>query len=183
VTPDGTIRIGRVVRAHGVSGELEVRPDWEQSRGLLEAREVVLESESGEREALVVRTSRMTPKGVLLSLVGIVDRDAAEARRGFAVHVRREILPTLAEGEYYLCDLIGASVECPEGPVGRVVEVQMYPSVDAVVIEAEDGARFEQPLLDEWIARVELQARRVELVSRDGLIEAPQRPAARAAES
>jgi 16S rRNA processing protein RimM len=167
-----------------VSGELEVRPDWEHSRGLLEAREVVLESESGEREAHAVRASRATPKGVLLSLTDIVDRDAAEARRGFAVRVRREVLPTLADGEYYLCDLVGASVECPEGPVGRVVEVQMYPSVDALVIEAEDGARFEQPLLDEWIARVEVQARRVLLISRDGLIEAPQRrSAARAAES
>jgi 16S rRNA processing protein RimM len=177
---DGMIRIGRVTRAHGVSGELEVRPDWEQSRGLLEAREIVLESDSGERESRSVRSSRQTPKGVLLSLEGIGDRDQAEARRGFAVLVRREVLPALADGEYYLCDLVGATVECPDGPVGQVVEIQMYPSVDAIVIEAADGARFEQPLLDEWIARVEPKARRVELVSRDGLIEVPRaRPAAR----
>jgi 16S rRNA processing protein RimM len=179
VTLDDKIRIGRVTRAHGVSGELEVRPDWEHSDGLLEAREVVLESASGERELHVVQSSRRTPKGVLLSLASIVDRDAAEARRGFAVCVRREILPTLADGEYYLCDLVGASVDSPEGPVGRVVEVQMYPSVDAIVIEAADGARFEQPLLDEWIAHVEIDQRRVALVSRDGLIEAPKlKPAA-----
>jgi 16S rRNA processing protein RimM len=171
VTIADTIRIGRVTRAHGVAGELEVRPDWEHSRGLLEAREVLLESESGEREARAVRSSRRTPKGVLLALEGIVDRDEAEARRGCAVLVRREELPSLADGEYYLCDLIGAQVECPEGPVGLVVEVQMYPSVDALVIEAADGVRFEQPLLDDWIARVEVKARRVVLVSRDGLIE------------
>jgi 16S rRNA processing protein RimM len=179
-TLGSTIRIGRITRAHGVSGELEVRPDWEHSRGLLEAREVLLESDSGERESRAVRSSRQTPKGVLLSLEGIVDRDQAEARRGFAVHVRREVLPALADGEYYLCDLIGATVECHDGPVGQVVEVQMYPSVDAIVIESADGARFEQPLLDEWIARVEVRARRVDLVSRDGLIEVPRaRPAAR----
>jgi 16S rRNA processing protein RimM len=179
VTLGPTIRIGRVARAHGVSGELEVRPDWEHSNGLLEAREVVLESESGERETHVVQSSRRTPKGVLLSLAGIADRDAAEALRGFAVRVPREMLPTLAEGEYYLCDLIGATVDSPEGLVGRVVEVQMYPSVDAVVIETPDGARFEQPLLDEWIARVEVELGRVALVSRDGLIEAP-KPRSRA---
>jgi 16S rRNA processing protein RimM len=184
VTRDDTIRIGRVTRAHGVSGELEVRPDWEHSRGLLDAREVVLESESGAREVHVVRASRQTPKGVLLALADIVDRDAAEARRGCAVWVRRDVLPSLADGEYYLCDLIGATVESPEGTLGRVVEVQMYPSVDALVIEAADGVRFEQPLLDQWIERVELGARRVLLVSRDGLIESLQpRPAARASES
>jgi 16S rRNA processing protein RimM len=174
---DGTIRIGRITRAHGVTGELEVRPDWEESRGLLVAREVLLESESGQLEARVVRSSRRTPKGVLLHLDGIDDRDEAEARRGHAVRVRRELLPKLADGEYYLSDLIGVDVDSPEGPLGRVVEVQMYPSVDAMVIEAADGARYEQPLLDEWLAHVDVGARRVSLVSRDGLIDVPKLPA------
>src|SRR5687768_15686558 len=172
VTLDGAIRIGRVTRAHGVSGELEVRPDWEHSRGLLEAREVILEAESGALEAHSVRSRRQTPKGVLIALDGVADRDEAEARRGNAVWIPRDVLPSLADGEYYLCDLIGAGVYC-EGLVGTVVEVQMYPSVDAVVIEAADGTRFEQPLLDEWIASVEVAERRVELSSRDGLIEVP----------
>jgi len=170
---DGTIRIGRVTRGHGVTGALEVRPDWEESRGLLAARQVVLESEAGVLRAYAVRGSRRTPKGVLLELDGVSDRDAADALRGYAVRVRRELLPQLAEGEYYLSDLIGADVDSPEGPVGRVVEVQMYPSVDAIVIEAGDGSRFEQPLLDEWLGRVDVAGRRVSLSSRDGLIEAP----------
>jgi 16S rRNA processing protein RimM len=178
---DATIRMGRITRAHGVTGELEVRPDWEESRGLLVAREVLLESESGQLEERVVRSSRRTPKGVLLQLVGIEDRDEAEARRGHAVRVRRELLPKLADGEYYLSDLIGAEVDSPEGPLGRVVEVQMYPSVDAVVIEAPDGSRYEQPLLDEWLAHVDVGARRVSLASRDGLIDVPKLPAKGAA--
>lgn len=173
---DGTIRIGRITRAHGVTGELEVRPDWEESRGLLAAREVLLELESGEVTAHAVLGSRRTPKGVLLQLDGIDDRDAAEARRGNAVRVRRELLPKLGDGEYYLCDLIGADVDSPDGPLGRVVEVQMYPSVDALVIEAADGSRYEQPLLDEWLASVDVGARRVSLVSLDGLIDVPKAP-------
>ncbi|HWO14546.1 MAG TPA: ribosome maturation factor RimM, partial [Polyangiaceae bacterium] len=111
-------------------------------------------------------------KGVLLRLEGIDDRDAADARRGYAVRVSRDVLPRLAQGEYYLCDLVGASVVAPDGVVGTVVEVQMYPSVDALVIDAGEGNSFEQPLLDEWIAKVDVESRRVELVSRDGLIEA-----------
>ena len=116
---------------------------------------------------------RSTPKGVLLQLEGVGDRDAAEALRGYVVRVRRDLLPELGAGEYYLSDLLGADVDSPEGPLGRVVEVQMYPSVDAVVIESEDGSRYEQPLLDEWLERVDVKARRVTLSSHDGLIEAP----------
>jgi 16S rRNA processing protein RimM len=172
-TLDETIHMGYIVRAHGVTGELEVRLDWAESDGLLRTKEVVLQSEQGTLEARAVRSSRRTPKGVLLLLEGIADRNAAEACRGSAVRIRRDVLPKLGEGEYYLCDLVGASVESAEGPIGRVVEVQMYPSIDALVIEAEDGARFEQPLLDEWIARVDVAARRITLASRDGLIDTP----------
>ena len=181
MTLDKTIRIGRVTRAHGVNGELEVRPDWEHSRSLLEAREVVLEALSGALEAHAVRGVRQTPKGILMVLDGIGDRDAAEARRGNAVRVSRDLLPKLADGEYYLCDLVGARVDGPDGPVGVVAEIQMYPSVDSIVIEAPDGTRYEQPLLDEWIERVDVASGQVTLVSRDGLIEepkarAPERP-------
>jgi 16S rRNA processing protein RimM len=165
--------MGRVARAHGITGELEVRPDWEHSRGLLAAAEVTLESESGALEVRRVLSSRQTPKGVLLRLEGIDDRDAAEARSGNVLRVARDALPTLKDGEYYLCDLVGAKVASAEGPIGEVVEVQMYPSVDAVVIEAADGARFEQPLLDEWLARVDVAGHEIVLASRDGLIEVP----------
>ena len=118
---------------------------------------------------------------MLLSLEVIDHRDPAEERRGRTVRVNRDVLPRLAEGEYYLCDLVGAAVSAPDGPVGTVVEVQMYPSVDAVVIESADGLWFEQPLLDEWVTKVDVASRRVELASRDGLIESEKpRPRPRA---
>jgi 16S rRNA processing protein RimM len=165
--------MGRIARAHGITGELEVRPDWEHSRGLLAAAEVMLEAESGALETRRVLSSRQTPKGILLRLEGIDDRNAAEARSGNVLRVARDMLPKLKDGEYYLCDLVGAKVASPEGVIGAVIEVQMYPSVDALVIEAEDGARFEQPLLDEWLARVDVAGGEIVLASREGLIEVP----------
>ena len=178
-SPHDTIRMGRVARAHGLTGELEVRPDWPESRGLLDAEEVVLESADGRRERCKVTRSRQTPKGVLMLLAGITDRDAAEARRGHTVSVPRGALPSLADGEYYLCDLVGLEVFGAEGLIGHVVEVQMYPSVDAVVIQTPAGEWVEQPLLDEWVEHVDLAARRIVLASLGGLIDVPRgaRPA------
>jgi 16S rRNA processing protein RimM len=173
VVREDTIRIGRVTKAHGLTGELEVRPDWPDSRGLLDAREVVLEAADGSRESYVVTRRRPTPKGILILLEGIADRTAAESRRGNTVSVPRGALPSLAEGEYYLCDLVGLEVVCAGVPAGRVVEVQMYPSVDAIVIETPTGDKAEQPLLDEWVERVDLKGGRVLLHSLDGLIEVP----------
>jgi 16S rRNA processing protein RimM len=161
------------MRAHGLVGELEVRPDWPDSRGLLDASRVVLESAEGHRAAFQVTRARQTPKGTLMLLAGVADRDAADALRGQTVSVPRDALPSLAEGEYYLCDLVGLSVSSAEGPIGKVVEVQMYPSVDAIVIETPTGERLEQPLLDQWVERVDLREARITLASQDGLIEIP----------
>jgi 16S rRNA processing protein RimM len=169
------LRIGRVRRAHGLTGELEVRLDWEESAGLLEASHVYLELADGRRQQREVLRARATPKGVLLSLQGIADRTSAESCVGNVVCVPRGELPELEPGEYYLSDLVGASVTSRDGFSGRVVEVQMYPSVDALVLESSKGERFEQPLLDEWIERVDVAAREIVLRSRDGLIGAPGR--------
>lgn len=172
VQPRDALRVGVVTRAHGLSGELEVRLDWADSRALLAAPEVVLEDAAGRRERRAVSAARRTPKGVLLALAGVTDRDAAEERRGRSVLVPRGLLPELAPGEYYLSDLVGARVVDSAGTeIGTVSEIQMYPSVDAVVIDAPSGMRWEQPLLDEWIARVELEERRIVLASDGGLIE------------
>lgn len=167
------LRIGRLTRAHGLKGELEVRLDWPDSRALLEAQRVLLSRPDGATESYVIASTRSTGKGILVRLDGVGDRDAAEALCGSTVSVRRADLPPLEAGEYYLCDLVGLEVSGPSGPLGRVLEIQMYPSVDAIVIEAPDGMRYEQPLLAEWLERVDVAGDGVVLRSLDGLLEVP----------
>jgi 16S rRNA processing protein RimM len=169
--PSDLLRVGRVVRAVGLKGALEVRLDWSDSQALLESERVVLTLEDGKTELRSIEAVRPAHKGVLVQLEGLLERDAAEARAGATVSVRRSDLPPLSEGEYYLCDLVGLEVFGPDGALGRVIEVQMYPSVDAVVIEAPSGERFEQPLLEEWLERVDVEAGSLRLSSLAGLIE------------
>jgi 16S rRNA processing protein RimM len=134
--------------------------------------EVVLSAKGKTLGTFGVRTVRPVDRAVLVSLVGIEDRDRAEMLRGASVAVAREALPPLEDGEYYLCDLVGASVVSPNGPVGEVVEVRVHPSVDTLVVRAPDGALWEQALAEPWILRVDVENKRVELASADGLVEA-----------
>lgn len=165
------LRIGRVARAHGLKGELEVRLDWPDSRSLLAAQRVLLTLADGATQACSIVGKRQTHKGILVRLEGVADRDAADALCGAIVGVLRTELPPLADGEYYLCDLVGLGVSGPAGAVGRVIEIQMYPSVDAIVIEGVSGQRFEQPLLAEWLERVDVAEGSIVLRSLDGLLE------------
>jgi 16S rRNA processing protein RimM len=171
MTSGDALRIGRVVRAHGLKGELEVRLDWPDSRALLQAKRLLLSLASGATQSRSIAGTRQTSKGILVRVEGVTDRDAAETLAGATVSVLRSDLPPLAKGEYYLCDLVGLDVCGPTGAVGRVIEIQMYPSVDAIVIEGPSGERFEQPLLGEWLERVDVAGGAILLSSLDGLLE------------
>lgn len=164
-----TLQIGRILRPHGLRGEVRVQLHWEGSTALFEASGIWLELPRG-RQRFDIEYARKATKGVLLKLDGVDDRDAAEALRdGVVIALRGELQP-LAEGEYYLGDLVGAKVLAPDGVVGVVRGVDVHPTVDSLVIETPDGVRLEQPLVEPFIERVDPEAGEVVLTSREGLI-------------
>jgi 16S rRNA processing protein RimM len=165
------LEVGRVAKPHGVRGELKVQLHWVQSSALLEVDSVMLRSEQCPERSYVVERARRSSRFVLLKLRGVDDRATAEPLRGAAVAVARAELPPLAEGEFYLGDLVGARVLGPGGLVGDVVEVLPYPSVDVVVVRTPEGKLVEQPLSEPWVERVDAAQGCIHLASTDGLIE------------
>jgi 16S rRNA processing protein RimM len=163
------IELGWVGKAHGLRGEVSVRLHWSPSRALCDVEQVLIRQATGERW-LGIESARPCNAGMLVKLVGIDDRDAAEGLRGARVCVDRAALPPLEEDEYYLADLVGARVEAPEGWVGEVVEVRIHASVDAVVIRTPAGELVEQPLAEPWIDAIDVAGRLVRLTTSDGLL-------------
>ncbi|MFO7178158.1 MAG: ribosome maturation factor RimM [Pseudomonadota bacterium] len=166
-----TLEIARVLGAHGLAGAVKVKLHFAESDALTKVSEVDLVLPSGERRTLAVASARRAGDVWLVSFAGVDDRDAAAALRGARVEVQRSALPALEPDTVYLVDLVGADVVAPDGVVGRVVEVWVNPSVDSVVIEQANGKRVELVLLPEYVARIDVEGRRIELSSRDGLIE------------
>jgi 16S rRNA processing protein RimM len=118
-----------------------------------------------------IESARAVPKAYLVKLVGVDERNGAEALRGRAAWVARSALPSSDPAEYYLIDLVGARVIGPAGEIGTVTEVVTHPSVDALLIRTPDGRTLEQPLVPDWIERVSVEERVVELRSLEGLLE------------
>jgi 16S rRNA processing protein RimM len=164
------VEIGVVTRPHGVRGDVRIRLHWAESDALERVKSVDLVRDGKPLGARRLVSARRTPDAILVKFEGVDDRDAAERLRGADVRVDRDALPALEPGEYYLCDLIGARVVAPDGPVGEVVEVRTHPSVDTLVVKTADGSLVEQAIADPWIASVDTERRVVELSTRDGLI-------------
>jgi len=173
-TPAGLLAIGRVARAHGLRGELRVEPFFEGSDALEQVSELWLSQKSELPDGAAryaIEWARPVPRAYLVKVEGVVERNGAEALRGATVWVARSELPEPAEnGEYYLVDLLGAKVVGPAGEVGTVIEIATHPSVDALVIRTPDGRSVEQPLVPDWVARVSVPEKLVELTTLEGLI-------------
>lgn len=143
---------------------------WADSDALERVKSVTLVRGGEALEPRRMTSARRVDKAYLVTFEGVSDRNAAEALRGCEVCVPRAALPPPEEGEYYLCDLVGARVTAPDGDVGEVIEVRVHPSVDTLVVRTPDGRILEQALAEPWIASIDADRKLVELSSVDGLI-------------
>jgi 16S rRNA processing protein RimM len=119
--------VGRVVRAHGLRGEVVV--DLWTDRVERLAPGSVLSSDAGDLE---VRSSRTHQGRHLVELAGVGDRDGAEALRGVVLRAP----PLDREGVLWVHELVGAEVVTPDGTVlGRVEAVEANPASDLLVLD------------------------------------------------
>jgi len=163
------LEIGKIGAPHGLRGDVHATLHFEGSEALAAGVHVHVVGASGARE-LVLRSAQPHGRGMLLGFEGIDDRDAAVTLRGARLELERSALPPLAEGEYYLVDLIGAMAFGPDGPVGEVTGVSSHPSVTTLELRLTDGRTAEQPLSAPWVKHVDVEAGRVELENLDGLV-------------
>jgi 16S rRNA processing protein RimM len=163
------LELGRFGPPHGLAGELKLRLHFAPGSGFAEASRIWVALESGF-VPYEVDGVRGGGKGIIVKLRGVDDRTAAEGLAGKTVEVERALLPPLAEGEYYLADLVGAEVRGPDGPLGEVVAIAVHPTVDCVVVRLADGKTAEQPLSAPWLDSVDADEGYVLLSSLDGLI-------------
>jgi 16S rRNA processing protein RimM len=166
------IEVARIVKPHGLVGELGVLMHWADSDALELVERVRLVLPNGATRELDVTRVKPSGKGYLVKLAGVDDRSAAEALRDARVFIDRSLVPAPQDGEAFYGDLIGQLVVGPnDEEIGRVVDVVSYPSVDSLVIERADGSRVEQPLVEDWVRPFEPKGCRIVLNSLEGLVD------------
>lgn len=164
------LQIGVITRPHGVRGELKVRLHNEESDALLAVTTLLVKPQRGAPLSLAVEGVRGSSKGPIITLAGVVGRDAADALRGAELWVERASLEPLEEGEYYLVDLIGCQVVFAEQVIAQVTDVRPDPSVDTMLLRMKDGRSAEMPIVEAWVGQVDIAQKKIHLSSEDGII-------------
>jgi 16S rRNA processing protein RimM len=161
--PRGTLSFGVLGRAHGVRGELILRPfnpGGTDLRRLSLPVEVELVMVDRRQTATLVAARPFGDGEALVRLAGVDDRDAAAALTNAELLLPRAALPALAPDEMYIADLLGCEVRDGQGRLrGRVVSTFWNGSHDVLSIVGEEGAELLIPVVPGFIQAVDLAAR------------------------
>lgn len=152
---DARITYGKFGRPHGTRGEVRLWPFNAHTTGLKVGTRLYVAAADGPRE-VVLRSSRVTDKCLLVTLEGYRFRDQLEALVNAECQVSRNDLPPPDAEEFYHSDLVGLSVFAAgdEVPIGRITTFLDLPSPYDVM--AVEGPRIDGRLLVMWRKEVVL---------------------------
>ena len=134
------VEIGRVVKPHGLKGELVVggvRLSAEEFKGLGELDAV---AKDGARHTLTIKSARPFMQSLLVTFDGISDVDAARRLHGQVLEVDPARLPDAGDGTVYLFQLMGLPVQTESGEsLGRVIDIFQTGATPILVVRASAG--------------------------------------------
>ena len=169
------LRIGRVMKAHGVRGELKVLPESDEPDRMLELDRVFVGTDPDNAAAKNVLSVRFqqVQKGriALMRIEGINDRETADSYRNTLVFAHEDDLPALASDEFYWHDLIGSSVRTPEFEIGTLKDVLDMPAHEIFLVEREGRPDAMIPAVPEFIEDIDTDARKIIVRPIEGLLD------------
>jgi 16S rRNA processing protein RimM len=155
--------IGRITKPHGVQGEVRVavHTDLPERFMWLEQVYVSAEEDDDAPEAVTVEGVRFNGQIILLKLAGSDNRDSADTLRGQWLQIPvAEAIP-LEDGEYYLYQLIGLSVETEQGESLGTVTDLIETGANLVFVVNGSSGELLLPDIDEVVVSIDVDAKRM----------------------
>lgn len=167
------LNVGKVVNTHGIRGEVKVWPqtDFPEVRFKPGTKLMLHPPESGEPIGVEVVSSREQKKMYVLKLKGFDDINQVEKYKGWELKVEGADRVPLAEGEYYVRDIVGCEVVTEDGEsLGTIVDTMSPGANDIWVVKLAKGKELLLPVIDDVVLDVDVAARKVKVHLMEGLL-------------
>jgi 16S rRNA processing protein RimM len=159
--PADLVQVGFVSGAYGITGGVRVRPFSSEADALLNATTWWLDKPS--LRDVEVKRAKLHGGDVVTQIVGMTDRNEAEALKGAAVFVSRADFPQLEEDEYYWGDLIGLAVKNQQGEsLGTVADMMSNGPQSILRVEYEAEGKAQErliPFVSQFVIKVDKDAK------------------------
>jgi len=160
---------GRIVRPHGLRGQVVVDPESEVMGRLTPGHVVHL----GPHRRKVRLLSLQPHQGrYLISLEGVGDRMAAESLRDDQIECRLEDIAPLPPGMYFRWQIVGLRAVADDGrELGEIAEVFATGANDVYEVRQPDGPPLLLPAISSVVKEIDLERGVVRVHLLPGLID------------
>jgi 16S rRNA processing protein RimM len=169
--PVDLVPLGKIVKPHGILGEVKIRLFNSESQTLKVGQSVWVGFGEKEYEPYVIEKLSLQFEKSRLKFKNINNRNSAELLRNFTLSVCRDELPETVDEEFYLIDLIGFNVVDQTGQlVGKVSDIMENPTNDILIISDRDKEHL-IPFVDEFVTLFDFEKNQITINLIDGLID------------
>ena len=164
--------IGRILRAHGVRGEVVVEITTDEPAARFVAGSVLV-TDPAAAGPLSIEGLRPHQGRLIVAFDGVLDRDGADALRDVKLLVdSAEVTDPDDPDEFNDFQLVGLIVVDVAGEkLGEVLRVEHGPAAELLVVRLTDGRTGLVPFVKAIVASVDLDSRQVVLTPPEGLFD------------
>ena len=164
------LRVGIVINTHGIRGEVKLWPTTDDVNRFHKGLVLYLDAKEGAKQ-VTVSSVKNFKNLVILKFEGIDSINDIERYKGCDLYVSREDAIPLAEGEYYVCDLVGCDVVEEDGTrVGTLTDVMTTGANDVYVVTTDAKKEVLLPVIPDCIKKVDIAAKTVTVYLMPGLM-------------
>ena len=163
-------RVGVITNTHGLRGEVKVFPTTEDPERFRDLKEVLLDTGKDWLE-LEVSSVRFFKNLVIMKFKEFDSINEIEAYKGMDLYVSRENAIPLEEGEYYLADIIGATVVTEDGAVFGELKDVLETGANLVYVVLHEGKEVLLPVIPDCVKNVDVEQGKVTVHIMKGLLD------------
>jgi len=170
---DRPLAIGRLLKPHGVRGEIKVAVMTDDPARFKKLSEVSVELTNGQLLTLQVEGARVIgPETVLVKFKEYGTPEPLQALRDALILIPRAMGVPLKPGEVYFADVIGLKAILQETgqELGTVTSI-ISAGHDLLEITRPDGTDFLIPWVDPFVPKIDVAAGQIFLTPPPGLLE------------
>ena len=165
------VQVGRVVRPHGLRGQVVLAPETDFGDERFAPGAQVWRQSGTSLLALTVVQGHPQADRWVVAFEGVTSVEAAEGLRGVELRIPEQLWMPLGPDEYYLYDLVGCRVWTGAGvEVGQVKAV--YTGAGGALLGVDrDGAEVLVPLVKAMCQEIDVVGRRIMVDPPEGLLD------------
>lgn len=159
------IIIGKVLKTHGLKGELKIKPltDFVEERFVKGNKVFINDTE------LVIKSTRNFKGSILVIFEGYEDINLVEKFHSQDIYDFQDNI-ILEEDQFFFSDLLECEVYNNDKLVGKVVDILENPTQDVLIIKTINGNKM-VPYVDAFIKEVDIEAKIIKINVIKGLID------------